>query len=453
MKEFSRPYYTCFYWLVPALFFLSACEVPVVVPAPLEPQTPREAYWAALDSIGLVNTQMAKAWRRAGVEALQDSVFIEAPFREIAYFRAAEPTAYGYRFSLKAGEIVQMKWEGLTDSTQFFVDLFQLIPTDSTDYYQYLSSAANGQSDSLAYEAIQEGIYLLRIQPELLTSGRFDLSVIIQPAYGVFPVQGKGNPDIWSVFGDPRDGGRRVHKGIDIFAPRGTPVLAATRGVTRRVRDKGLGGKQVWLYDPVREQSLYYAHLDSQLVVENQLVEAGDTLGTVGNTGNARGTLPHLHLGLYRRGQGAIDPRPYVALHSNNISFVYSDTARLGQFARVRNVGAKLRAAPHPRATKIASLDQHFPVELVAASKYWYRVRLADGFSGYLPAEQLEATTSRIARHTLSATTELLQLPQEQTNPLALIEAETSVDVLARLNDYQLVRCEWGTVGWIRADR
>ena len=450
MKEFLRQYYVWFYWIAPALSLLSACEVSVNTPASLELQTPREAYWAALDSSGLANTVMAQSWKKAGTYALEDSVHIETPFREIAYFQAAEPTAYGYRFSLKVGELVQVKWVGLTDSTQFFVDLFQLIPTDSTDYYQYLSNAAKAKSGSLAYEAVEEGIYLLRIQPELLTLGRFDISVTIQPAYGVFPVQGKGNPDIWSVFGDPRDGGRRIHKGIDIFAPRGTPVLAATRGVTRRVRNKGLGGKQVWLYDPERNQSLYYAHLDTQLVVENQLVEAGDTLGTVGNTGNAQNTRPHLHLGLYKRGQGAIDPRPYVAYQSTRLPSVFSDTARLGQMNRVRYSRTSLRSAPQLRAKKIMDLERHLPVELLAASKYWYRVRLPDGFTGYLPAEQLEAATRRIARRTLAEATELLQLPQEPTSPVAVIEAETSVDVLGQSKDYQLVRDEKGQTGWLR---
>jgi len=200
----------------------------------------------------------------------------------------------------------------------------------------------------------------------------------------------------------------------------------------------------------VRNQSLYYAHLDSQLVVENQLVEAGDTLGTVGNTGNARNTRPHLHLGLYKRGQGAIDPRPYVAYQSTRLPSVFSDTARLGQLNRVRYTTATLRSAPHPRAQKIMELERHLPVELLAASKYWYRVRLPGGFSGYLPAEQLEATTSRIARRTLATTTELLQSPQEQTSPVAVIEAETSVDVLAQSKDYQLVRDERGQTGWLR---
>ena len=95
----------------------------------------------------------------------------------------------------------------------------------------------------------------------------------------------------------------------DLFAPRGTPVLAASAGRVRGVRETSRGGKVVWIRDPVREASLYYAHLDSQHVSDGQMVKRGDTVGFVGNTGNARGTPPQLHFGLYRR--GPVDPYPF----------------------------------------------------------------------------------------------------------------------------------------------
>ncbi len=63
--------------------------------------------------------------------------------------------------------------------------------------------------------------------------------------------------------------------------------------------EKGLGGKQVWLRDTKRGQSLYYAHLDS-IAKTSGSVKTGDTLGFVGNTGNARTTPPHLHFGIYK---------------------------------------------------------------------------------------------------------------------------------------------------------
>ena len=70
------------------------------------------------------------------------------------------------------------------------------------------------------------------------------------------------------------------------------------------------GEKTVWLRDGERGLSYYYAHLDSQLVRAGEYVERGDTVGLVGNTGNARTTPPHLHFGIYAN--GARDPYPYL---------------------------------------------------------------------------------------------------------------------------------------------
>ena len=105
-------------------------------------------------------------------------------------------------------------------------------------------------------------------------------------------------------------GSDRSHEGVDIFAPRGTPVLSTTRGVVSSVREAGLGGKQVWVTGPAMERH-YYAHLDGWAaeLAEGQVVWAGDTLGYVGDSGNARGTPTHLHYGIYGN-EGALDPLP-----------------------------------------------------------------------------------------------------------------------------------------------
>jgi murein DD-endopeptidase MepM/ murein hydrolase activator NlpD len=73
-----------------------------------------------------------------------------------------------------------------------------------------------------------------------------------------------------------------------------------------------LGGNVVWVWDAERGQALYYAHLDRQDVSAGSRVHAGDVLGRVGNTGNARTTPPHLHFGIYRPIEGAIDPLPFI---------------------------------------------------------------------------------------------------------------------------------------------
>ena len=129
------------------------------------------------------------------------------------------------------------------------------------------------------------------------------------------PVRGVRASRIAATFGAPR-GRDRTHAGVDIFAPRGTPVLSATRGIVLSVREGGLGGRQVWVMGPGRERH-YYAHLDDwQKGLETgDLVAAGDPLGTVGTTGNARGTPPHLHYGLYGK-KGALDPLPLLEAYA-----------------------------------------------------------------------------------------------------------------------------------------
>jgi murein DD-endopeptidase MepM/ murein hydrolase activator NlpD len=123
------------------------------------------------------------------------------------------------------------------------------------------------------------------------------------------PVQGVPARAIAPTFGAPR-GSSRTHAGVDIFARRGTPVRSTTPGIVISIREGGLGGKQVWILGPGRERH-YYAHLDgwAQGLREGQTVAPGALLGHVGTTGNARGTPPHLHYGIYGP-QGARDPLP-----------------------------------------------------------------------------------------------------------------------------------------------
>lgn len=123
------------------------------------------------------------------------------------------------------------------------------------------------------------------------------------------PVQGVQARRIADTWGGARSGGRR-HQGTDIFAPRGTPVTSATRGIVVRISDTGIGGKHVWVLGPGGERH-YYAHLDDWApgLHAFQRVRAGDALGIVGDTGNARGTPPHLHYGIYGN-DGARNPHP-----------------------------------------------------------------------------------------------------------------------------------------------
>jgi murein DD-endopeptidase MepM/ murein hydrolase activator NlpD len=114
--------------------------------------------------------------------------------------------------------------------------------------------------------------------------------------------------DSWHA---PRDGGR-VHKGIDIFAPKGTEVVAVVDGVISFIGDQKLGGHCIWLTTE-NGASFYYAHLDRWAagLYEGMEVQAGDLVGYVGNTGNAKYTPSHLHFGINNNDE-MVNPYPLL---------------------------------------------------------------------------------------------------------------------------------------------
>ena len=113
-----------------------------------------------------------------------------------------------------------------------------------------------------------------------------------------------------STFGAPRSGGRR-HQGVDMMAGRGTSIYAVVSGSVSH-SSSGLGGNQIWLHGS-DGNTYFYAHL-SAYVGGGGAVNAGDEIGKVGDTGNARGT-PHLHFEIHPGGGAAVDPYPTVRAH------------------------------------------------------------------------------------------------------------------------------------------
>lgn len=152
---------------------------------------------------------------------------------------------------------------------------------------------------------------VLQSRPSLLHVFRF----ASPPDVLSVPVEGVRRSDLRSTWGAPRSEGRR-HKGADIFSPRGTTVRSATRGIVWKVGTDRLGGKVVTVLGE-GPAFYYYAHLEewAEGLARGQEVQAGQTLGTVGNSGNARRTPPHLHFGVYRigwTGIRAVDPVPLL---------------------------------------------------------------------------------------------------------------------------------------------
>ena len=137
------------------------------------------------------------------------------------------------------------------------------------------------------------------------------LAAMPPPQFLAMPVEGVRPAALRDTWHAPRGNGSRRHEGLDIFAPRGRPVLSATEGLVMRVGNNRLGGQVVWVLGPGGQRH-YYAHLDRFGAFRaGQRVAAGSILGYVGNTGNARGTPPHLHYGIYTAA-GAVSPYPLL---------------------------------------------------------------------------------------------------------------------------------------------
>lgn len=137
--------------------------------------------------------------------------------------------------------------------------------------------------------------------PNLIREGA---ELAVPGASWICPVQGPRQfADSW---GAPRPGGRR-HLGIDLFATRGTPVVASIGGVLEHAHG-AVAGLAYYLRgdDGV---TYYGAHLDALEAAPGR-VEQGTRIGTVGSTGNAQGTTPHLHFEIKPGGGAPVNPMP-----------------------------------------------------------------------------------------------------------------------------------------------
>jgi murein DD-endopeptidase MepM/ murein hydrolase activator NlpD len=268
-------------------------------------KTPHEQYAGKLENKKLDNTPEGQQWLKASKQALENPQAIQLPYRQNGYFSANLPRSLGLKFHAKQGERLTFTFNKKNKSN--FVIYSDLFKANSIETSPVLS--ADTSALQFSFDIDETADYILRLQPELFRSGEYILSISIGPSLG-FPVS-YTKANIGSLWGDGRDGGKRSHEGIDIFAPKHSLAIAASDGYITGVREGGLGGKTVWLKPEGKNYSLYYAHLDKQLVREGQFVKKGETVGLVGNTGNAKYTASHLHFGIYTV-SGAVDPFPFV---------------------------------------------------------------------------------------------------------------------------------------------
>ena len=414
--------------------------------------TAHERYAEALADAGLEKTALGRDWLAAAQSSIRTPLTVSLPFREAGYFAASEARAVGYAIPLRNGQKLSAVAETSGSAVTLFLDLFRQTG-DTANPLELVASVDTSLTTAgarLEHEVRRDGVYVLRMQPELLRSGAFTLTLSAGPSLA-FPVSGCDSRAVKSLFGAERDAGARQHHGVDIFAPRGTPVLAAARGVVRSIAPNNLGGNVVWLSDLDRGQTLYYAHLDRHNVTAGQRVEIGDTLGFVGNTGNARTTPPHLHFGVYRRGEGPMDPYPFIYHSSARPPEVTADTSELGRLARSRGKAAVLES-PDTRAVILTTVAAATPLQVDAAAGTWFRVRLPDGTAGYIASRFVESTRRAVGRTDVATGTPLRDRPVADAAVIATARGG-ALPVIGEFADYALVETADGLTAWVPSSR
>jgi murein DD-endopeptidase MepM/ murein hydrolase activator NlpD len=432
-----------------AICLLSSCEEIQNISERARPATAHEQYANSLRQAGLDQSGLARLWLAAARHVVAVPVTIALPFSEAAYFPASEPRAVAYRIVQRRGQrlVVDVQTARGSDA-RVFVDLFAQRADGML--HSVASADLDTGSISLRHEGDADSAYVVRVQPELLQSARVTINVRVEPLLA-FPLPNANNRSIQSFWGAARDGGRRQHQGVDIFAPRGTPVLAVASGYISHVGHSRLGGNVVWLRDSRFGQNIYYAHLDTQLVRDGQRVRPGDTLGTVGTTGNAKGGVPHLHFGIYRRGYGAIDPVNFIRIEDRTPPPVRADTSLFGILARNALGSTDVRSAPSVKAPAVARLERGSPFSIDGASGDWFRVRTETGVTGYIAGRAAERADEAIRIARVRPGDVLREDPDTSAIVTDSVTTNMTLPVLGALDGFLLVRTAKGGSAWLQS--
>ena len=405
-------------------------------------KSPHEQYAARITDAGLAATALGNLWFAAADKALTRPLNITLPYQEQGYFAADKPDAAGWLFTARRGDQLQIQLTmNPTASFRLFADLWQPVAGNNKPT---LLATADTTTWNIQYEVEKEGTLLLRLQPELLRSGDYTIKIHTAPSLA-FPVPATAKPRIGSFWGDNRGGGTRSHEGIDIFGKFRTPVIAAASGIVTSTRENNLGGKVVFLRPQGKSFTLYYAHLDEQLVKEGDRVNLGDTLGLMGNTGNARNTPTHLHFGIYTNA-GAIDPLPFVNKERKDPATVTAATTILQQPAR-NTTATTMFASPASNSTTVEKLKPNQLIFPIAATANWYKVILPNNKEGFIESKAITTQHYKTLKLTTAAT--LHDAPDPAAAIKTTIPAGATINILGTHASFQYITAN-NTSGWLK---
>ncbi|MCH7402461.1 peptidoglycan DD-metalloendopeptidase family protein [Belliella kenyensis] len=402
--------------------------------------SPYKDYESSLRNAGMENYAIAKDWLEAGESALRAPYSITLPYQEVTRFDQSKPQAVFLSYEVNEGQEIEILLDHISqDSSKIFIDVFE----KNSESWKNIHFAK--EDHSLTYQVSKTSTHAIRVQPELFRGGIVQIRIRYNASLA-FPIEGKTHKSIGSFFGVDRDGGSRRHEGIDVFAPKGTPVLAVTEGRVSRVGTNRLGGKTVSLSSG--PYSFYYAHLDSQLVNVGKKVIAGDTLGLVGNTGNAITTPPHLHFGIYRSGRGAVDPFHFLATAADFNSANFADSSKLGAINKIIVEKANLRQEPSTQSNRIRQLPRNTIINIQAAVAGWYRIMLPNGETGFIYQNLVSNNLTPISKIDLNEDV-LIQAVYEDSRPFKANLLNDDASIIGEFDNRKMIQTGSGDMFWI----
>jgi len=405
--------------------------------------SPHEQYQRKLVAAGLDKTSMGRAWSTMANQSLNNALLITPPFKANGYFAAEKIPAMAYRFEGLRGQKISIHLiRSAARANHIYIDL--LTKQDNGEFKVISSADTTGKP--LIVETQENITYFIRLQPELLSSAAYTIEITAGPSLN-FPLTNNSRKNIMSLFGDGRDAGSRKHEGIDIFSPFHTPVLAAADGTVTRVNENNLGGKVVWMRPEGKNYTLYYAHLDQQIAVEGQQVKSGDTLGLMGNTGNAKTTNPHLHFGIYTP-NGTVDPLPFVNPVILPLPEVTAAVNLLNTRARTKGKANLYLSASLTDQSAVA-LPTATVIFINSAYKNAYSVELPDGKTGFIKSRQLTALAPLKKIKITSSPLPGYEQPGEPMVVKTNFSPGETISVIGVFSNYLLVSGDTKETAWI----
>ncbi|MGO4877883.1 peptidoglycan DD-metalloendopeptidase family protein [Pedobacter psychrotolerans] len=404
--------------------------------------SPHEQYLRKLETSGLNKTAMGSAWIKTATLSMEKALNINIPYLETGYFASDRTPAAAYKFTATKGQKINISiTKKPTNAAMLYLDLWHL-PADGKIR---MVASADTLNNPIQYDIEASGNYLIRLQPELLQSVQYTLEITSGPSLA-FPTQSKSK-NIGSFWGDGRDNNARKHEGVDIFGTFRSPVLAIAEGTITRVNENNLGGKVVWLRPKGKDYTLYYAHLDEQIAMQGQEVKTGDTIGLMGNTGNARNTPTHLHFGIYAS-DGATNPLPFIDPVKKTPQKIIAPLNSLNENLRTSKA-VKFYRAPSPAALA-ENLDAATLLNIQSATGHFYKAELPDGKTGFVPSAALSKINKPLKKIKVNLAQQMVyDQPDSAAAVKKTLAAGQLVNVLGNFGNYQFISEDQVPLGWI----